>query len=169
MAMPIRMTADIEGDFVVFVIGLHINKPAQVHRWWSAVRAGRHLDALLRRDPASGLLNSRLVIGARGPMFVQVWRGFDDLERFARATDGPHRAAWAAFNRAAGRSGEVGLWHETYLVPAARYEAVYLNTPAVGLAAAGTYVPIARRGDTARERVSGDSGAPRPMDGDRPR
>jgi hypothetical protein len=153
-----RMTADLEGDFVVFLIGLRINKPWKPHRWMSAVRAGRRLDTALRNDPASGMLDSRLAFTSRGPMFVQIWRGFDDLERFAREQGGPHRAVWAEFNRTVGRSGEVGLWHETFLVPAGRYEANYLNMPPYGLAAAGALVPTASKGETARQRATGEAG-----------
>jgi hypothetical protein len=50
-------------------------------------------------------------------------------------------------------SGDIGIWHETYLVPAGRHEAIYGNMPRIGLAAAGGHVPIARRGETAAERV----------------
>ena len=31
--IPTRMTAEIEGDFVVFLIGVRINKPWQIHKW----------------------------------------------------------------------------------------------------------------------------------------
>ena len=49
-------------------------------------------------------------------------------------------------------SGDVGIWHETYLVRAGGYEAIYGNMPRIGLAAAG-HGPVARRGETAAERV----------------
>jgi hypothetical protein len=50
-------------------------------------------------------------------------------------------------------SGEVGIWHETYLVSAGRYEAIYGNMARIGLAAAAGHVPIARRGQSAARRV----------------
>jgi hypothetical protein len=50
-------------------------------------------------------------------------------------------------------SGDVGIWHETYLVRAGAYEAIYGNLPRIGLAAAGDHVPIARRGQSAARRV----------------
>ncbi len=31
--IPSRMTAEVEGDFVVFLIGMRINKPWKVHKW----------------------------------------------------------------------------------------------------------------------------------------
>jgi hypothetical protein len=31
--IPQRMSAQIEGNFVVFLIGMRINKPWKVHKW----------------------------------------------------------------------------------------------------------------------------------------
>src|SRR5207342_1870402 len=31
--IPSRMTAEVAGDFVVFLIGMRINKPWKVHKW----------------------------------------------------------------------------------------------------------------------------------------
>jgi len=84
---------------------------------------------------------------------VQYWRSFEHLERFARDPANLHLPVWRWFNRAVKASGDVGIWHETYLVPAGRHEAIYGNMPRIGLAAAGSHVPIARRGETAAERV----------------
>ena len=59
--------------------------------------------------------------------------------------------------RARAARGAVGIWHETYLVEAGRYEAVYGNMPRFGLAKAAGHV-VARRGlETARRRLGGDS------------
>jgi hypothetical protein len=65
----------------------------------------------------------------------------------------PHHAAWREFNRRVGTGGDVGVWHETYQVRAGQHESVYANMPMFGLAAAGTHVPVGRRGDTAAERI----------------
>ena len=37
--VPKRVTAQIEGDFVVFLIGMRINKPWKVHKWLPVFRA----------------------------------------------------------------------------------------------------------------------------------
>jgi hypothetical protein len=29
-----RLTATIDGDFVVFLIGMRLNQPWKVHKWW---------------------------------------------------------------------------------------------------------------------------------------
>ena len=48
----------------------------------------------------------------------------------------------------------MGIWHETFIVPAGSYETVYDDMPAYGLAAATGVVPVDRRGDTAAQRLS---------------
>jgi hypothetical protein len=57
------------------------------------------------------------------------------------------------FNRRVGYTGDVGFWHETYVVPAGRYETVYGNMPRFGLAVAGEHVPVERRGESAADRL----------------
>ena len=37
--IPKRMTAEIDGDFVVFLIGMRINKPWKIHKWLPVVLA----------------------------------------------------------------------------------------------------------------------------------
>lgn len=32
-----RMTAELDGDFVVFLIGMRINRPWMIHRWLPAL------------------------------------------------------------------------------------------------------------------------------------
>ena len=75
-------------------------------------------------------------------MLVQYWRSVAHLEAFARESSLPHRPAWRAYNVAVGSSGDVGVWHETYMVAAGSYESVYANMPAFGLARAGSHAPV---------------------------
>ena len=63
---------------------------------------------------------------------VQYWRSFEHLDRFARDPASLHLPAWRWFNRVMKGSVDVGIWHETYLVPAGRYEAIYGNMPRIG-------------------------------------
>ncbi len=55
-----------------------------------------------------------------------------------------------------------GIWHETYLVRAGEYEAIYGNMPPFGLGRAGRLVPLAEA-KTARDRfraaASGQAGS----------
>ena len=148
-----RMAAALDGDFVVFLIGMRINKFWKVHKWLPVfVGMPRMLRELADR-PDSGLLGFRFHRGLRNHLVVQYWRSFEHLERYARDPDRDHVPAWAAFNRAVGSKGDVGIWHETYRVAAGQYEAIYHNMPAFGLGAAGPLVPAAGRHATAAGRL----------------
>ena len=39
MTRNTRLTATLDGDFVVFLIGLRINKPLHIHKWLPVVQA----------------------------------------------------------------------------------------------------------------------------------
>jgi hypothetical protein len=49
--------------------------------------------------------------------------------------------------------GDVGIWHETYLVRAGEYEAIYSGMPLTGLAKAGKTAAVAAGTESARERL----------------
>ncbi|MGH2951582.1 MAG: DUF4188 domain-containing protein [Solirubrobacterales bacterium] len=149
-----RVTAEIEGDFVVFLIGMRINKPWKVWKWVPTFVAMPRMIRELERSPESGFLGaSRYVGNPRRPIMVQYWRSFEDLEAYARSKDAEHWPAWVAFNKRVGSSGDVGIWHETYLIPARSYECVYNNMPPTGLGDATTLVPAAGRRATAASRA----------------
>jgi len=64
----------------------------------------------------------------------------------------PHLEVWRRYWQRVGESGRSGIWHETFLVKAGQYEAVYGNMPAHGLGRAGRLVPVGSS-STARERI----------------
>ncbi len=147
-----RVSAELDGDFVVFLIGMRINRPWKLHRWLPVLLAMPRMLKELEADPALGLLGAR-PLGRLS--FVQYWRSFAHLEAYARAQDHAHWPAWVAFNRAMkDRGGDVGIWHETYLVSAGRYEAIYNGVPRMGLGAAGRIVEAIGRREGARGRVA---------------
>ena len=145
-----RMTAQIEGDFVVFLIGLRVNKPWKIHKWWPAAMAMPKMLKELQAQPELGLLGH--VSGTK--LSVQYWRSFDLLEAYAKNKDAAHLPAWKAFNQSIGRSqGDVGIWHETFLVRAGEYECIYSGMPPFGLGAATTLVSAVGTKDSARSRI----------------
>jgi len=149
-----RVTAEIEGDFVVFLIGMRINRPWKASKWLPVFLAMPKMVRELEQDTASGFLGAKLYLGGlRQPMLVQYWRSFEHLEAYARNRDNAHWPAWVAFNKHVGSNGDVGIWHETYLVPAGSYECVYNNMPPTGLGAATSLVPAAGRKATAASRA----------------
>jgi hypothetical protein len=160
---PGRYTAAIEGGFVVFLIGMRLNRPWKVHRWLPVFMAMGPMLARLGQDPSKGLLGYRVLPGLRTVTVLQYWRSFEDLERFARSQEDPHRSAWRRFNRTVGGSGDVGIWHETFQVAPGGYECIYVDMPRYGLAAATTHVPVAKRGQSAARRI-GATGEDRPAE-----
>ncbi|MBD2250874.1 DUF4188 domain-containing protein [Nostoc parmelioides] len=152
-----RFTAEINEPFVVFLIGMRINKFFAVSKWLPTVRAMSPMLQTLYQYPEKGFLGGESFAYWRGVGFIQYWRSFEDLENFARNPSEPHLKAWQRFNRSVGSDGSVGIWHETYLVEPGKYEAIYSNMPVFGLAAATKYVPAMGRKETARRRLGGDN------------
>ncbi len=153
MVVRDRVTAVVDGDFVVFLIGMRINYWRKPAAWLPVVRAMPRMLAELKREPALGLLDAGAYFSGRNLFTIQYWRSFEALHAYAHAADRVHRPAWAAFNRAVGSGGDVGIWHETYLVRAGEYETVYNNMPPFGLARAGTAVPARDRRSSAKGRL----------------
>jgi hypothetical protein len=151
-----RTTHEHDGELVVFLIGMRINRPWRPDLWLPAFLAMPKMLAELSRDKDSGLLGYRLTFGAGGPLVVQYWSSHELLYAYASRTDAEHRPAWTAFNRRARKApGAVGIWHETFLVDQA--ESVYVGMPLVGLAQATRSVPVGRHSDRAAQRLARSS------------
>jgi hypothetical protein len=148
-----KMAAEIDGEFVVFLIGMRINKPWMLRKWWAVFSAMPRMLKELEQQPELGLLGYYQCLCPAGPMVVQYWRSFEHLEAYAQARDSEHLPAWREFNRRIGySSGDVGIWHETYVVQPGQYEAVYGNMPAFGLGKVGRLLPATELRDRARGR-----------------
>ncbi len=148
-----RYTARTDDPFVVFIIGMRINKILAVRKWLPVVRAMGPMLKELYQHPEKGFLGGEFFLYWRGPAIVQYWRSFEDLEQFARNPDDPHLPAWQRFNRTVGSDGSVGIFHETYIVERGAYEAVYGNMPVFGLAKATEHVRAIGGRETARRRL----------------
>ncbi|WP_267642775.1 DUF4188 domain-containing protein [Haloarchaeobius amylolyticus] len=142
--MPVderRLTAEYDGDLVVFLIGMRVNALWRVHEWLPVFLAMPRMLRELEADPESGLLAYRTLLSWRSVTMVQYWDAFDSLEEYARDDEQAHRPAWADYTQQAGASGSVGIWHETYCVREGEHESVYHNMPAIGLREAGERRP----------------------------
>ena len=153
--IPRRMTARLEGNFCVFLIGMRINRPWKIHRWWPVLTAMPRMLAELKRQPELGFLGGDSWLGRTGLM-LQYWRSFEALTRYARDPDLAHLPAWKRFRENVGDSGDVGIWHETYLVEDGKYETIYHNMPPFGLGQVGDLTEITSRRMTAAQRVEGE-------------
>ena len=147
-----RVTAQIDDQVVVFLIGMRINRLWKVHKWWPVAAAMPRMLRELAEDPDSGLLGVESWFG-NPTIALQYWRSFEHLERYAKDSARRHRPAWAAFNRAVAGNGDVGIWHETYRVRPGDYECIYNNMPPFGLARATRTVPARGRLESASGRM----------------
>jgi hypothetical protein len=151
---PGRYTAQIDGDFVVFLIGARFNDwKIWKYRWIG--QALNDMVQALHAHPEKGFLGGESFFRLRPltSILVSYWRSYQHLERFAHAKDDPHLEPWRRFQREVGSDGSFGIWHETYMVSAGQYEVLYGNMPAFGLARAGRHLPVTQRYQTARARL----------------
>ncbi len=148
-----RLTANLEGDFVVFLIGMRINRARRVDRWLPIAAAmGRMLRELQTADD-SPLLGARSWLSGRDIMTVQHWGSAEALGRFATDPEHFHARAWRDFNRKVASTSDVGIWHETYRLAAGGHEEIYANMPAFGLGAAVGTEPVGTGTATAAQRL----------------
>lgn len=156
MANPApRVTHAYEGDVTLFLVGLRIHQPWRLDIVGRVSRAmGPMLVELTRDADELGYLGGRTVLDGLGPTVMTWWRSPEDLHRYAADGGRRHRPAWGAFYGYAAKAPRaVTIWHETYAVPAGGHESAYVGPKPRGLASIAGTVPIARRGERARERM----------------
>ncbi len=155
MALTInsRVSGEIDGEFVLFLIGVRLNKPWKPN-WLPVFRAMPRMLKELSQNPALGLLHYRVHFGFPNTMVVQYWRSFEQLTAYAQDRNQSHLPAWSAFNKAIGSNGDIGIWHETYLVSPGTFESIYVNMPKHGLGAAGSLHDSTGPRANARSRVN---------------
>jgi hypothetical protein len=148
-----RFTAKYDDPFVVFLIGMRVNRIFEM-RWIRVSQAMPPMIAELKRNPELGLMHAEFFVYWRGVAVVQYWRSFDHLHAYAHERNAAHLPAWAEFNRRIGGDGSVGIWHETYSVERGRFESIYANMPLFGMARATEHVPVTSRLDNAQLRMN---------------
>lgn len=142
----------MDGEFVVFLIGMRVNRWWRPDVWLPIAMSMRRMLRELEARPDSGFLGYQEGFG-NPTMMVQYWRSAEQLFAYARAKDGAHFPAWVDFKRRAAKTGVVGIWHETYLVSPGRYESIYHHMPPFGLGRVGELVPATGHRARAADRV----------------
>ena len=148
-----RMTAEAKGDFVVFLIGLRINKLWKIHKWLPVVTAMPKMISELYANPEMGFISHEQWFG-RTTIMIQYWESFEHLENYAKSKTSNHLPAWVEFNKKIASNGDVGIWHETYLSKPGSYESVYNNMPKFGLAKAMDCLPATGKRQSASDRIN---------------
>ena len=106
-------TADLDGDFVVFLIGMRVNKPWAVRRWWPTFAAMRPMIQELEARPELGLLHaSSAGSAARSSSSTGAPSSSSTPSRATRTASTCRRGR--STTGAARASSAVGIWHETY-------------------------------------------------------
>jgi hypothetical protein len=147
-----RMSGRMEGEFVVFLIGMRVNRWWKPHKW---LRVGLAMPRMIREltlHPELGFLGAEQWFG-RTTIMLQYWRSMDHLMTYAKSRGAEHLPAWRSFNRLVGTSGDVGIWHETYRVRPGDYESVYVNMKPFGIGRAGQLVEASGRRESAAGRL----------------
>jgi hypothetical protein len=155
MAVPInaRRMGRIEGEFVVFLIGMRVNRWWKVHQWLRVALAMPRMMRELTTHPELGFLGAEQWFG-RTTVMVSYWRSMEHLLSYAKSRSAAHLPAWRAFNKLVGTNGDVGIWHETYRSRPGDYENVYVNMPPFGLAGAGLASDVRGAHAHAAERLA---------------
>jgi Monooxygenase af470-like len=152
MIIKQRMTAKMNDSFVVFLIGMRINKFWKFHKWFPVAKAMPKMIKELMAHKEMGFITAESWFG-RTTIMVQYWESFEKLEAYAKNKDANHFPAWQHFNRHIKSNGDVGIWHETYLVQKGGYECVYNNMPTFGLGKAGELIPAVGNYHNAKDRI----------------
>ena len=127
-----RVTDASEEPLVVFLIGMRVNRWWKVRQWLRTALAMPRMLRELAAHPELGMLGGHSWFG-RTTILVSYWKSVDHLFGYAKLRNAEHMPAWRAFNKLIGTNGDVGIWHETYIVQPGAHESVYVNMPAFGL------------------------------------
>ncbi|MDX1438035.1 MAG: DUF4188 domain-containing protein [Anaerolineales bacterium] len=149
-----RMMADLEGEFLVFIIELQVHKLLSFRKWYPAVTAMNRMLAELMEKPEYGLLSFEYWFAFRRQLFLTYWRSFEHMHDWALNKDAAHIPGWKMLNQLMKDHPDIiGFWHESFVVQPYQYEAFYRNVPAVGLGRAGSLLPLKGRATTAAARL----------------
>ena len=154
-----RMTGKMDGDFVVFLIGMRVNRWWLVHKWLRVAMAMPRMLRELYARPELGFLGAESWFG-RTTIMVSYWRSMEHLMAYAKSRQSDHLPAWRAFNQSIGTNGDVGIWHETYRVHPGDYENVYVNMMPFGLGKVGELVEACGVHGRAESRLAAGASVP---------
>ena len=125
---------------------------------WSAVPATRRFAREVAQasqvaiETRAGLLGSeRVSFGWKHVGFLQYWASFEALDTWSHTS--PHATWWKLAVERMRVKGDIGVYHEAYVVARSNVESIYLDCTGVGLSAFGvTSEPVGPK-TTARDRL----------------
>ena len=147
-----RVSARKDEGFVVFLIGMRINNFWKIHKWFPIFISFPKMVSELIKNQSLGYLGGETWFG-RNIISIQYWESFKKLEHFARAKDLTHLPEWQKFLKKVGTNGDVGIWHETYIIKKGQYENIYANMPPFLLGKVGKLEKIVSANNSAKKRI----------------
>ena len=84
-----RYTAELPDGAVMFLIGMRVNRPLRIHKWFPVAAAMPPMLLWLRRHPAAGLLSTTWCWLHGGFALIQYWRSFEGHRPVRTRHDGP--------------------------------------------------------------------------------
>src|SRR5690242_16225836 len=113
-----RFTANTPERFVVFLVGMRINRWWMLHKWLPVSLAMPTMLKRLESERKLGMLHSEgfFRFFPITTCLISYWKDFDSLENFAKSANEPHLTPWSKFMKQVGADGTVGIWHETYQI-----------------------------------------------------
>ena len=151
---PGRFTAKFDEPFVVFIIGMRVNRLLQFSKWIPVAKAMPPMIAELKKHPEMGLLHVEQMIYWRGVATVQYWRSFDHLHAYAHMREGESSAGMGGVQSAGWRQRVGG--HLARELPGRRAETTSASTRTCrdsALGRAAEHVPVTGRLESARQRI----------------
>ena len=148
-----RVSARKDEGFVVFLIGMRINNFWKIYKWFPIFISFPKMVSELIKNQSLGYLGGETWFG-RNIISIQYWESFKKLEHFARAKDLTHLPEWQKFLKKVGTNGDVGIWHETYIIKKGQYENIYANMPPFLLGKVGKLEKIVSANNSAKKRIN---------------
>ena len=127
-----RHKAVCDQSITLFLTGFKINRFWKYHKWLMIHRLLKKVNQELESSHGIGFLGQEQWHG-NPDISVQYWRSHEELLSFARNKQALHFPAWLKFNEYVALNGDVGLWHEIYVVEADKMEGLYRNMQPIGL------------------------------------
>jgi len=140
-----RHTAQRETPVTLFLLGMRIHNVWAIRKWARIYRLIPRIFQELEREPDLGYLGGISRITFRQPLIVQYWDSPESLAAYARAKDRNHLPVWREFNQVVGKSPDIGIWHETYVIQPQQQENIYINMPFTGLGQFTPLEPVGKR------------------------
>ncbi|QKJ25660.1 DUF4188 domain-containing protein [Aquiluna borgnonia] len=147
-----RFTAQPDTEFVVFLIGMRINKLWAIHKWLPVFNAMPKMLRELHINRDLGFLSYQMWF-SRTVILLQYWESPEKLMQYAKASNSEHLPAWKQFNTKIQESSAVGIWHETYLSGPKLQENIYVDMPNFGLGKAFQLKPVVSKLNNAEKRL----------------